>query len=622
MLRIFVYNGEVKRGMVIEESVAYTRIDRFALSAVAALGIFLLPISAFAQDSAADVASAAGLGTQSILTTIGTIISVVLGLVGVIFLLLLIYSGFVWMTAGGDEEKIKKAKRILINATVGIIITFSAYAIAAFIMNAIGDATGTNEGTNTNNVPACVNCSALGSGPIRDHYPARSVTGIARNTRIMVTFKEPMDVASFIEGYSADSTTTAINATNVHIYSRDDEEGEDGALTAVNVYFTEDLKTFVFDPVEYLGNATANEWYTVSLGNAILNADGDDVFTGSYSGGYEWSFEVSTVIDLEPPIISSIIPSAGEFDRNITVEITFNEAIDPTSSTGTRTATSGFQNIQTVDLAVDSPEAGTYEISNGYRTITFTPTDDCGGETNSCGEAMYCLPADAEMEVTVRAASAVNDPPQADDTFDFDGIVDVAANSLDGNDDGTAGDNFAWSFTTTDDVNLDGAVVETITPDIAQEEVLLDTDIVVTFDGVMRASTLTNENVAMENIETVSNESHEMWYAVGSTQLQADGTPVTAPTQTAVQTTANVGHGVFLESVNGLTYMYGVIVGQGVRNQYQNCFVPGMGPDVVAGTCDPDDPSSDCCLVDDDTPSCCNGVPGTATCNFFTPSNE
>ena len=243
-------------------------------------------------------------------------------------------------------------------------------------------------------------------------------------------------------------------------------EGEDAFLTDVTTYVTEDLKTFVFDPADYLGSATENTWYTVSLGTTMLDADGDDIFTGSYSGGYEWSFEVSTTVDITPPTVTSIIPSAdGEYDRNITVEVTFDEAIDPTSSTGTRTATSGFQNIQTVGVS-GSPEPGSYEISNSYRTVTFTPSDDCGGETNSCGEAMYCLPGGEAITVTASAATATVDPPQAD-SFPYDGIVDAAANSLDGNDDGTAGDDYTWSFTTTDDINLEGAAIETISPDIA-----------------------------------------------------------------------------------------------------------------------------------------------------------
>ncbi len=585
------------------------------------IGLLALPMVAFAQDSAETVASAAGLGTQSVLSTIGTVIAVVLGFVGVIFLLLLIYSGWVWMTAGGEEEKIKKAKRTLINATIGIIITFSAYAIASFIINAIGDATGFDGVGGNGGVTVEALSGSLGSGPIRDHYPSRSATDIARNTRIMVTFKSEMNVSSLISGYDSDPTATALNTDNVHIYARDAAEGEDAFLTDVTTYVTEDLKTFVFDPADYLGSATENTWYTVSLGTSIKDADGDDIFTGSYSGGYEWSFEVSTTVDITPPTVTSIIPSAdGEYDRNITVEVTFDEAIDPTSSTGTRTATSGFQNIQTVGVS-GSPEPGSYEISNSYRTVTFTPSDDCGGETNSCGEAMYCLPGGEAITVTASAATATVDPPQAD-SFPYDGIVDAAANSLDGNDDGTAGDDYTWSFTTTDDINLEGAAIETITPDIAAEGIALDTDITITFNDVMRGSTLTSDNISMENVEASANTSHEMWYTVGSTQLQSDGTEVTSPSQTAVKTKAEIGHGVFLESVDGLTYMYGVLTSAGVRNQYQNCFVPAYGPDVTAGTCDPNDATSDCCAVDDDTPSCCNGTPGADSCDFFTPSNE
>ena len=585
------------------------------------IGLLALPTVAFAQDSAETVASAAGLGTQSVLTTIGTIISVILGFIGVVFLILLIYSGWVWMTAGGEEERIKKAKRTLINATIGIIITFSAYAIASFVLNAIGDATNTNSDGSNGGVTVEALSGSLGSGPIRDHYPSRSATDIARNTRIMVTFKSEMNVSSLISGYDSDPTATALNTDNVHIYARDAAEGEDAFLTDVTTYVTEDLKTFVFDPADYLGSATENTWYTVSLGTTMLDADGDDIFTGSYSGGYEWSFEVSTTVDITPPTVTSIIPSAdGEYDRNITVEVTFDEAIDPTSSTGTRTATSGFQNIQTVGVS-GSPEPGSYEISSSYRTVTFTPSDDCGGETNSCGEAMYCLPGGEAITVTASAATATVDPPQAD-SFPYDGIVDAAANSLDGNDDGTAGDDYTWSFTTTDDINLEGAAIETISPDIAAEGIALDTDITITFNDVMRGSTLTSDNVSMENVEASANTSHEMWYTVGSTQLQSDGTEVTSPSQTAVKTKAEIGHGVFLESVDGLTYMYGVLTSAGVRNQYQNCFVPAYGPDVTAGTCDPNDATSDCCAVDDDTPSCCNGTPGADSCDFFTPSNE
>lgn len=70
-----------------------------------------------------------------ITTTIGTIINIVLGFVGVIFLGLIIYGGFIWMLARGNEQEIEKAKKILEAAVIGIIIVFSAYTISYFIVS-------------------------------------------------------------------------------------------------------------------------------------------------------------------------------------------------------------------------------------------------------------------------------------------------------------------------------------------------------------------------------------------------------------------------------------------------------------------------------------------------------
>ena len=65
--------------------------------------------------------------------TIGLIISYILSFIGVIFLIIIIVSGFQWMTAGGNEETVTKAKKRLTNATIGLIIIFTAYLITYFI---------------------------------------------------------------------------------------------------------------------------------------------------------------------------------------------------------------------------------------------------------------------------------------------------------------------------------------------------------------------------------------------------------------------------------------------------------------------------------------------------------
>ncbi|MFH1773025.1 MAG: hypothetical protein ABH818_01560 [Patescibacteria group bacterium] len=64
---------------------------------------------------------------------IATVIKAVLSFLGVVFLILIIYAGFTWMTAGGDEEKINKAKDTIQRAIIGLIIILCSYAITIFI---------------------------------------------------------------------------------------------------------------------------------------------------------------------------------------------------------------------------------------------------------------------------------------------------------------------------------------------------------------------------------------------------------------------------------------------------------------------------------------------------------
>lgn len=66
-----------------------------------------------------------------------------MSLLGILFLCYIIYAGVTWMTAGGEEEKIRKAKSTLISGTIGMIIIFAAFTITAFIVLAFGCATST-----------------------------------------------------------------------------------------------------------------------------------------------------------------------------------------------------------------------------------------------------------------------------------------------------------------------------------------------------------------------------------------------------------------------------------------------------------------------------------------------
>jgi len=66
---------------------------------------------------------------------VGGLIQTVLGLLGIAFLGFMIYAGIVWMTAQGNEQKVEKAKNMITESIVGLIIVVAAYAIAYFVIN-------------------------------------------------------------------------------------------------------------------------------------------------------------------------------------------------------------------------------------------------------------------------------------------------------------------------------------------------------------------------------------------------------------------------------------------------------------------------------------------------------
>jgi len=84
----------------------------------------------------------APLDSSDLVANIGQLISIVLGLVGVIFFIIIIYSGFQWMTAGGNEDTVTTAKKRIINSVIGLVIIFLAYLITYFITQTIINTTG------------------------------------------------------------------------------------------------------------------------------------------------------------------------------------------------------------------------------------------------------------------------------------------------------------------------------------------------------------------------------------------------------------------------------------------------------------------------------------------------
>lgn len=119
--------------------------------ASAALWLLYVPL-AHAQDLGSgtldQVAGAASIkGQTSLPLLIGNLVRVAIGMLGIVFLILTVYAGFLYLTARGEEEKVTHAKETLQRGVIGLIIISAAYAIASFVIGALATATKTTTGT-------------------------------------------------------------------------------------------------------------------------------------------------------------------------------------------------------------------------------------------------------------------------------------------------------------------------------------------------------------------------------------------------------------------------------------------------------------------------------------------
>lgn len=431
-----------------------------------------------------------GLGGEDIRLIIARIIRALLGLLGIIALLIVIYAGYVIMTSEGNEEKVTQGKRILTNAVIGLIIILSAFSIAQFIINALsGGFGGQGEPGKERQWESFYGSGALGR-VVKDHYPFRDQKGVKRNTKIVVTFAEPIDPSTIIENtnrtcwdssfvgptttckdtdgkpvtadtkldnfanpYYGDCLMNAdfdwskscdhlkTNAVQIHTMASSTDYVQAVAMTVYQDGDKHNAYTFVFKPIEpkYLGSETEDVWYVVRLTNNIkrkikVNDQVVGAFDGQFAKYYEWKFQTDTNLDFDPPYVEDVYPADNEATpRNTIIQVNFSEPVDPTVTQGMSGPTSPFNHI----IFSTTTITGEWKITNGYQTIEFVSNIPCG--LNSCGEPMYCLPVEcadpqnkdctSNYETLIRTAEVMTS--SSFESFPFTGVADMAGNALD-----------------------------------------------------------------------------------------------------------------------------------------------------------------------------------------------
>lgn len=508
------------------------------------LAVFLLfPIFAHAQTAEGNldlVGAQSGLQKQDLRVLVGRIIKVFLGIIGAVALIIVLYAGFLWMTSGGNAEQRMQAQKWLTNGMIGLIIIFASYSITAFLLNMFsGKQTYAPAGTPYTTAGLPGGGFGLSGGAfgevIQSHYPLPEQTGVPRNTMILVTFRAPVQPDSIIDffdksycpaGLSADVPCGSLKKSAFRVFTCVDmikeSYGESEKVTCINAQIsniaddsklvpgfaliTEDHRTVIFNPYgaanDHLGSPEFDVPYIVFLTTAIQEdgATGKSIFPKQTD--YKWRFTTSTVLDLTPPKINSVIPAkvgypienpagcscspkdlgcadvdcAGYVYLNQGIYVNFNEPVIPplTQTQTCKDALGDGDNEVQMTLKETLPGCqsahvpGNWKVGiNQYRTVQFMSSTECeGGATNSCGEPAFCLPSQANITGKVLAAKILD----AGVALPGTGIMDMGGNSLDGNGNGKSDgpgeinadpdklealkDNYFWLFITGNKLDL------------------------------------------------------------------------------------------------------------------------------------------------------------------------
>ena len=73
---------------------------------------------------------------------VANIIKIALGFLGTIAVVLILYAGFLWMTAGGKPDTVTKAQKIMGAAVIGLVIILASYGLTLFITRSLSNAVG------------------------------------------------------------------------------------------------------------------------------------------------------------------------------------------------------------------------------------------------------------------------------------------------------------------------------------------------------------------------------------------------------------------------------------------------------------------------------------------------
>lgn len=359
-------------------------------------------------------AEAAGFTSQGDLTLIvARLIRTAIGFLGIVAVVFVLYGGFLYMTAGGADDKVKRAKKVFTSAIIGLVIVFSAFAIVQFVLSRLVSGLGGG-------------ISSGGSGSGSGIYPDGSGTSDQFVlTSVNTDCAEAMKNLQLQFAFSQRVSSSSVDAGGITVETGGAEVEGTYAVSGRRVTFTpsavceEDADEHCFE---------ASTSYTITLDSATLESTTGTSVECTTENPCSYSFTTGTAVDTEGPTLTMDAPDDSASVYAGDIEFLQALAEDDTGVSSVDFTVDG-DTVYQAALGTDSSESG-LAASNYFSTADGTEWDTAGyssgsysirAEGSDCAGHSDTSPA---VRVALRPAHCDNGYQDEDEEAGPDGLGD------------------------------------------------------------------------------------------------------------------------------------------------------------------------------------------------------
>lgn len=379
------------------------------LASLALAVLVAWPATVFAQSAGLDEFAAVtrlGTGTDLISMT-ARIINIVLSILGVLVIGIVIYGGWLWLTSRGNEEQIAKAKKVIANGLIGLIIILTSFAIASFVLLKLAEATGAHLGGE--GPPPCVGVGCLPEGGekgfnVVSTSPKHLANNVSLCRDVQAIFNQDLDPATI------DSSSFIVE--------------ESGGPAVTGTYNTGTNSASFIHAADFKENTD----YIATITQDVKNIPPPGMTAKNLEVRKEWLFKTGNESD-------NTLPQVDVDDGN--------PKVYPTAGLGDVCRNPAIQAVFTEEMRVSSFNTDNIILTNSVGTVIPLKRVYAGSDFESFTVYPAATLASHEtFRVTLKTDSASHP----------NGITDTCSNPLDGNEDGAAdgtpADDYFWEFTT------------------------------------------------------------------------------------------------------------------------------------------------------------------------------